>query len=73
MIIRLIAGLIKKILLYKMKQYFPKLHEHFDRDISVKKANLKEATDDDTSNMAAKSDFARLEAEVGKIDMDKLN
>ena len=37
MIIRLIAGLIKKMLLYKMKQYFPKLNEHFDRDISVKK------------------------------------
>ena len=62
MIIRLIAGLIKKMLLYKMKQYFPKLNEHFDRDISVKKANLKEATGVDTSNLAVKSDLARLEA-----------
>ena len=35
MIIRLIAGSIKKTL-YKMSQYFPKLYEPFGENINVK-------------------------------------
>ena len=36
------------------------------------KADLKGATEVDTSFLAAKSDLARLTAEVNKIDVDKL-
>ena len=36
------------------------------------KADLKGATDVDTSNLAAKSDLASLKADVDKIDIDKL-
>ena len=46
-IIRLIAGLIKKIL-YKMSQYFPKPYELFGRDVNIK-VNL--------SNYATKADL----------------
>ena len=39
---------------------------------SATKAALKGATGVDTSNLAAKSDLARLKAEVDKTDVDKL-
>ena len=58
MIIRLIAGLIKKKLvwfywfqLYKMSQYFPKLYETFGGDINVKV---------DLSNYATKADIKNI-------------
>ena len=64
----------------KMNQYFPKLHEHYIGNVKVEldlsnfvtKADLKEATAVDTSNLASKSDLAGLKAEVDKIDIDKL-
>ena len=70
-IIRLIAGLIKKIL-YKMSQYYPKPYELFGRDVNIKvnlsnyatKADLKWATGIDTSNLALK---LYLKAQVDKI------
>ena len=37
------------------------------------KTDLKNATGTDTSNSALKSNLASLEAEVDKIDVDKLN
>ena len=57
-------------------EYFPKLHESFGGNISVKldlfsyatKADLKGASGVDKSNLAAKSDSASLMAEVDKID-----
>ena len=75
MIIRLIAGLIKK---HKISQYFPKPLEK--RDINVKadwsnyakNADLKNARGVDTSQLAWKSDLASLKAEVDKIDVEKL-
>ena len=78
-IIRLLVGLIK-MLLYKMSQYFPKPYERLGRNMKVEldltdcatKADLKEATGVDTSNLAAKSDLAILKPEVDKIDEDKL-
>ena len=78
MIIRLIVGLIKKIL-YKMNQYFPP-YRSFRGNINVKvdlsnyttKSDLKEATGTATSNFALKSNLASLKTEVDKIDVDKL-
>ena len=35
MIIHLIVGLIKKMLLYKMSQHFPKLYKRFGKNIKV--------------------------------------
>ena len=75
MIIRLIAGLIKK---HKISQYFPKPLEK--RDINIKadlsnyaaKADLKNTRGVDTSQLAWKSDLAGLKAEVDKIDVEKL-
>ena len=51
-----------------MIQYFPKLYEPFGRDINVKvdlsnyatKSGLKNATGNDTSKLAAKSDLVSL-------------
>ena len=75
MIIRLIAGLIKKKLvwfywfqLYKMSQYFPKLYETFGGDINVKvdlsnyatKADIKNISHVDTSSFALKANLASL-------------
>ena len=79
MIIRLITGQIRKTL-YKMSQNFSKPDEPFAGDISVKldlsnyatKADLKGATEVDTSNLAAKSDLTTLKTEADKIDEDKL-
>ena len=62
LMIRLIAGQIKKMLLHKISQYFAKRHERFDGDISVNldlsnyiiKADLKKETTVDTSDLAKK-------------------
>ena len=78
MIIHLIAGLMKKT--YKISQCFPKPYETFGGDINVKvdlsnyatKTDLKNATGIDTSNLALKSNLAKLKAEVDEIDVDKL-
>ena len=85
MIIRLIVGLIQKmllneILLYKMSQYFSKPHDRFGENVKVEpglsnyvtKVDLKGDRGVDTSNLAAKLDLASLKAEVDKIDKDKL-
>ena len=37
-----------------------------------KKSDLKNATETDTSKLAAKSDLVSLKAEVDKLDIDKL-
>ena len=63
-----------------MSQHFSKPDEIFAGDISVKldlfnyatKADLKGATEVDTSNLAAKSDLPTLKTEADKIDEDKL-
>ena len=68
------------IKLYKMIQYFPKPYEPSEGDINVKvdlsnyatKADLKEATEINTSNFALKSNLASLKIEVDKLDIDKL-
>ena len=79
MIIHLIARLIKKTL-YKMSQYFSKPYNHFTGNVKVEldlsnyitKTDLKGITETDTSNLALKSNLAKLKAEVDKIDVDKL-
>ena len=62
-----------------MRQYFLKPYESFGGDINVKvdlsnyatKADLKRAIGIDMSNLALKSNLAKLKAEVDKIDVDK--
>ena len=79
MMIHLIGGLIKKTL-HKMTQYFPKPYKPFKGCINVKvdlssfatKADLKGATRNDTSKLAAKSDLAHLKADIDQIDVEKL-
>ena len=81
MVICLIVGLIIKMLLYKMSQYFAKPCEPFGRNTKVEldlsnyatKADSNGATGVDTSNLASKSKLAKLKAEVDKIDIGKLN
>ena len=75
-IILLIAGLMKKTL-YKMNQYFPKPYEPFEGEINVKvdlktKTDLKKARGIYTSNLALKSNLAKLKADIDKIDVGKL-
>ena len=75
----LIAGLMKKTL-YKMSQYFPKPYNRFGGNVKVElalsnyatKTDLKGATGIDMSNLALKSNLAKLKAEVDKVDVDKL-
>ena len=63
-----------------MTQFLRKPYEPFGGDTNVKadlsnyatKADLKNETEIDTSKLAVKSDLARLEAEVDKLDIDKL-
>ena len=63
-----------------MTQYFPKPYEPFRGDINVKvdlsnyatKADLKNATGDDASSFAKKTDLASLKFNVDKLDIDKL-
>ena len=50
MVIRLIVGLIRKMLLYKMSQYFPKLYERFRRNLKVEL---------ELSNYTTKAEFKR--------------
>ena len=78
--IHLITGLIKKTL-YKMSQaIWVKPYKSFGGNINVKvdlsnyatKADLKDATRIDTSNLAAKSDIVSLKAKLDKIDIVKL-
>ena len=79
MIVLLIVGQIKKTL-NKMSQYFPIPYNHFCGNVKVKldlssyatKTKLKGAAGNDTSNLALKSNLAKLKAEVDKIDVDKL-
>ena len=62
-----------------MSQYFPKPYEPFGEDINVKvdlsnystKADLKNATGNDTSKLALKSNLASLKAEIDTIDVQK--
>ena len=78
MITHLIVELLKKTL-YKISQYFPKPYELFGGDINVKvdlsnyatKAVLEKATGINMSNLAIKSNLAKLKAEVDKIDVHK--
>ena len=73
-IILLIAGLIKK------SEYFPKPYNRFGGNVKVElclpnyvtKADLKGTTGIDTSNLAIKSNLAKLKAVVDKTDVDKL-
>ena len=63
-----------------MSQYFPKPYEPFGGDINVKldlfnyatKPDLKNATGDDTSKLAAKSGLPSLKADIYKIGVEKL-
>ena len=63
-----------------MSQYFTELYERFGRNIKVEldrfnyatKSDLIVAIEVDTSILAAKSDSARLKAELDKIDLDEL-
>ena len=63
-----------------MSQYFTELYERFGRNIKVEldrfnyatKSDLIVAVEADTSILAAKSDSARLKAELDKIDLDEL-
>ena len=78
-IIHLITGFMKKTL-YKRGQYFPKSCEPFGGDIYVTvdltnyttKTDLKNVTVINTSDLALKSNLAKLKAEVDKIYVDKL-
>ena len=63
-----------------MSTFYPELYEPFGRDINVtvdlsnyaRKADLKNATDVDTSSFALKTTLATLKTEVDKLDIDKL-
>ena len=63
-----------------MSQYFPKPYKRFGGDINVKvdlsnyaaKTDSKNATEIDTSELAAKSYLVNLKAEVDKLGIDKL-
>ena len=63
-----------------MSQYFPKPYESFKGDINIKvdlsnyatKADLKNATEIDTSKLALKSNLENLKAKIDKIDVGKL-
>ena len=64
----------------KMTQYFLKPYKTFGGDINLKvdlsnyatKADLRNATDTDTSKFAKKVDSANLKSNVDKLDIDKL-
>ena len=73
------SWIIKKSL-YKMSQYFFESYTYSGKNINVKvdlsnyatKLHLKNATEDNTSNLVAKSDLASLKAGTDKIDVGKL-
>ena len=60
-----------------MSEFFPKLYKTFGGNVKAgldlsnyaTKADLKGATDVETSNLAVKSDLANLKAEVDKRDI----
>ena len=62
-----------------MTEYFPKL-KPFDGNVKVEldlpnyatKADLKNATGDDTSKIAKKVDLVSLKSEIYKFDIDEL-
>ena len=76
-IIFLILGLIKKTV--QMNEYFPK-PKSLEANVKVEldlsnyaiKADLKNATRVDTSDLAKKTDLANLKSDVDKWDIDKL-
>ena len=85
MIIRLIAGLIKKIWCnsigcncIKMRKYYPKPYKQFGRGVNVKvdlsnyatKADIKNISHVDT--FALKTNLANLKTEVDNLDINKL-
>ena len=63
-----------------MSQHFPERYERYSGSVKVEldlsnyatKADLKGATDVDTSSLAAKSDLASLKSKGDKIDVNKL-
>ena len=67
-------------LVQKIRQYFPKPHEPFGRDINVKvdlfnyatKTDIKSISHVDTSSFALKSNLASLKTEVDTLDIDQL-
>ena len=77
MIIYSIVGLIKNIL-SEMSQYFSKPYNHLSGNAKVElnlsnyapKNDLIKATGIDKSNIALKSNLAKLKAEVDKIDFE---
>ena len=62
-----------------MNQYFPKPYEPFGGDINIRaelcnyatKTNIKNVSHVDTSSFALESNLVSLNAEVGKLDIDK--
>ena len=77
-IIPLIVGLIKKDIVY-MSEYFPGpksvgVNVKIELDLSnyATKADLKNSTGVDTSDVAKKTDLANLKSDVDKLDIDKL-
>ena len=75
--LHLITGLIKKRLYKMIQTIWVKPYKSFGVNINVKvdlsnyatKADLKDATGIDTSNLAAKSDIVSLKAKLDKIDI----
>ena len=63
-----------------MNQYFPKPYEPFGGNINakvdlsnyVKKTDIKNISQVDTSSFALKTNLAILKTEVDKLDIDKL-
>ena len=49
-----------------------KSKQHWNCQIMLLKKELNNCTGDDASNLAAKSDFIDLKAEVDKLDINKL-
>ena len=78
MLIRVIVRFIREVYLYKISQYFPKRYKSFGKNVEldlfnyVTKTDLNVATGVDTSNLAPKSDLARLKSEIVKTDKEKL-
>ena len=77
MIIPLIVGLIKKMPLCRMSQYFPEPYERSTGNVRVEldlinyvtKVDLKGATGVDTSNLVVKSNLAGLKVVSLKADL----
>ena len=71
----IIAGLIKRV----MSKYFPepkslggRVKVELDLSNYETKADLKNATDDDTSKFSTNADLANLKSDIYKLDTDKL-